>query len=139
MTIKKNVKSIWALEQLGKASRSPSRAGSVGGWSGGGGGGAAIPHTFEVHSYTRPTVCRHCKKLLRGLFKQGLQCKDCHYNAHRKCIPFIPKDCGGEIRDQHSESRQTNLHIFSTGTYPRLGMRGVGNVGLFHLLYFKKQ
>ncbi|KAF9807116.1 hypothetical protein SFRURICE_018539 [Spodoptera frugiperda] len=94
---------------LGKASRSPSRAGSVGGWSGGGGGGgAAIPHTFEVHSYTRPTVCRHCKKLLRGLFKQGLQCKDCHYNAHRKCIPFIPKDCGGEIRDQHSEYQDSS-------------------------------
>ncbi|KAH9642337.1 hypothetical protein HF086_009701 [Spodoptera exigua] len=93
---------------LGKTSRSPSRAGSVGGWSGGGGGGAAIPHTFEVHSYTRPTVCRHCKKLLRGLFKQGLQCKDCHYNAHRKCIPFIPKDCGGEIRDQHSEYQDSS-------------------------------
>ncbi|CAK1547534.1 unnamed protein product [Leptosia nina] len=62
-----------------------------------------IPHTFQVHSYTRPTVCRLCKKLLRGLFKQGLQCRDCHYNAHRKCLSFVPKDCGGEIRDLHGE------------------------------------
>lgn len=62
-----------------------------------------IPHTFEVHTYTRPTVCRHCKKLLRGLFKQGLQCRDCHYNAHRKCLPYVPKDCNGEIRDPHGE------------------------------------
>lgn len=55
-----------------------------------------IPHTFVVHTYTRPTVCGFCKKLLRGLFKQGLQCKDCQYNAHKKCIEKIPKDCTGE-------------------------------------------
>ncbi|KAK2577124.1 hypothetical protein KPH14_003286 [Odynerus spinipes] len=55
-----------------------------------------IPHTFVLHTYTRPTVCGHCKKLLRGLFKQGLQCKDCQYNAHKKCIEKIPKDCIGE-------------------------------------------
>uniref|UniRef100_A0A8D2L7I8 Serine/threonine-protein kinase n=1 Tax=Varanus komodoensis TaxID=61221 RepID=A0A8D2L7I8_VARKO len=34
-----------------------------------------VPHTFVIHSYTRPTVCQYCKKLLRGLFRQGLQCK----------------------------------------------------------------
>ncbi|GAA6111818.1 serine/threonine-protein kinase D2, partial [Tachysurus ichikawai] len=34
-----------------------------------------VPHTFAVHSYTRPTVCQYCKRLLRGLFRQGLQCK----------------------------------------------------------------
>ncbi|XP_014610982.1 PREDICTED: serine/threonine-protein kinase D3 isoform X4 [Polistes canadensis] len=55
-----------------------------------------IPHTFVLHTYTRPTVCGHCKKLLRGLFKQGLQCKDCQCNAHKKCIEKIPKDCIGE-------------------------------------------
>ncbi|XP_011500982.1 PREDICTED: serine/threonine-protein kinase D1 [Ceratosolen solmsi marchali] len=55
-----------------------------------------IPHTFVVHTYTRPTVCGFCKKLLRGLFKQGLQCKDCQYNSHKKCIENIPKDCTGE-------------------------------------------
>lgn len=55
-----------------------------------------IPHTFAIHSYTRPTVCHHCKKLLRGLFKQGVQCRDCHYNAHKKCVDKVPKDCSGE-------------------------------------------
>lgn len=34
-----------------------------------------VPHTFVIHSYTRPTVCQYCKKLLKGLFRQGLQCK----------------------------------------------------------------
>lgn len=52
-----------------------------------------IPHTFQVHTYTRPTVCQYCKKLLRGLFKQGLQCNDCHYNIHKKCVELVPKDC----------------------------------------------
>lgn len=52
-----------------------------------------IPHTFQVHTYTRPTVCQYCKKLLRGLFKQGMQCNDCHYNVHKKCVEFVPKDC----------------------------------------------
>lgn len=56
-----------------------------------------IPHTFVLHSYTRPTVCRHCRKLLKGLFKQGLQCKDCHHNVHKKCVEKIPKDCSGEV------------------------------------------
>lgn len=37
-----------------------------------------VPHTFLIHSYTRPTVCQHCKKLLKGLFRQGLQCKGQH-------------------------------------------------------------
>ncbi|PSN49780.1 Serine/threonine-protein kinase D1 [Blattella germanica] len=52
-----------------------------------------IPHTFVLHSYMKPTVCQYCRKLLRGLMKQGMQCKDCHYNAHKKCIDKIPKDC----------------------------------------------
>ncbi|CAL8111585.1 unnamed protein product [Orchesella dallaii] len=63
-----------------------------------------IPHTFVVHSYTRPTVCHFCKKLLKGLFKQGLQCKDCKYNAHKKCIERIPKDCPGEAPRETGES-----------------------------------
>ncbi|KAL4134739.1 hypothetical protein QTP88_006459 [Uroleucon formosanum] len=52
-----------------------------------------IPHTFVIHSYTRPTICQHCKKLLKGIYKQGMQCKDCHYNVHKKCMEDVPKDC----------------------------------------------
>uniref|UniRef100_A0A336M6P4 protein kinase C n=1 Tax=Culicoides sonorensis TaxID=179676 RepID=A0A336M6P4_CULSO len=84
-----------------RSSRSP--AGSRTGSSNGGslpqltqGSSLRIPHTFAIHSYTRPTVCQYCKKLLRGLFKQGVQCKDCHYNAHKKCVDKVPKDCTGE-------------------------------------------
>uniref|UniRef100_A0A665TYQ4 Serine/threonine-protein kinase n=1 Tax=Echeneis naucrates TaxID=173247 RepID=A0A665TYQ4_ECHNA len=55
-----------------------------------------VPHTFAVHSYTRPTVCQYCKRLLRGLFRQGLQCKDCKFNCHKRCAYKIPNDCLGE-------------------------------------------
>nr|CAH0105340.1 unnamed protein product [Daphnia galeata] len=55
-----------------------------------------IPHTFVVHSYTKPTVCHFCRKLLKGLFKQGLQCRDCRFNVHRKCKDNIPNTCTGE-------------------------------------------
>ena len=27
-----------------------------------------IPHTFSVHTYTIPTVCQHCKKLVSFIF-----------------------------------------------------------------------
>ncbi|OCT64768.1 serine/threonine-protein kinase D1 [Xenopus laevis] len=55
-----------------------------------------VPHTFVMHSYTRPTVCQHCKKLLKGLFRQGLQCKDCKFNCHKRCASRVPHNCLGE-------------------------------------------
>ncbi|KAJ8256517.1 hypothetical protein COCON_G00186690 [Conger conger] len=55
-----------------------------------------VPHTFAIHSYTRPTVCQYCKRLLKGLFRQGLQCKDCKFNCHKRCAYKIPNDCLGE-------------------------------------------
>lgn len=68
-----------------------------------------IPHTFTVHTYTRPTVCQFCKKLLRGLFKQGVQCKDCQYNAHKKCIDNVPKDCAGEKEPNPIDSNDSSV------------------------------
>ncbi|XP_073465588.1 serine/threonine-protein kinase D1 [Aquarana catesbeiana] len=55
-----------------------------------------VPHTFVIHSYTRPTVCQYCKKLLKGLFRQGLQCKDCKFNCHKRCATKVPPNCLGE-------------------------------------------
>lgn len=56
-----------------------------------------VPHTFVVHNYTRPTVCQWCRKLLKGLFRQGYQCKDCRLNCHKKCAQQVPKDCAGDL------------------------------------------
>lgn len=63
-----------------------------------------VPHTFAIHSYTRPTVCQYCKRLLRGLFRQGLQCKDCKFNCHKRCAYKVPNDCLGETLDVLSPS-----------------------------------
>ena len=43
------------------------------------GSSLCVPHTFDVHNYKKPTVCQHCKKLLHGLFRQGLQCKGVNF------------------------------------------------------------
>ena len=51
-----------------------------------------------VHTYTKPTKCHLCNKILVGVFKQGLQCKDCRYNVHKKCCDFTPRDCTGDVR-----------------------------------------
>ena len=29
-----------------------------------------IPHTFVIHTYTKPTKCHFCNKMLVGVFKQ---------------------------------------------------------------------
>lgn len=63
-----------------------------------------VPHTFAIHSYTRPTVCQYCKRLLRGLFRQGLQCKDCKFNCHKRCVYKVPNDCLGETIGGRSKS-----------------------------------
>lgn len=65
-----------------------------------------LPHTFVVHSYRKPTICKRCGKLLLGLYKQGVQCRDCkvcsralvtftdrQVNAHRECAVELPYDC----------------------------------------------
>ncbi|XP_046804771.1 serine/threonine-protein kinase D3 isoform X1 [Lucilia cuprina] len=73
-----------------------------------------IPHTFMVHTYGIPTVCQYCKKLLKGLFKQGLQCRDCQYNTHKKCMDKVPQDCTGERQLSHgdyNESSYTPTHV----------------------------
>ncbi|KAK5858626.1 hypothetical protein PBY51_002752 [Eleginops maclovinus] len=64
---------------------------------------AQVPHTFHIHSYTKPTMCQHCCRLLRGLFRQGLQCSDCRFNCHRRCELLVPRDCPGERKAANGE------------------------------------
>lgn len=68
-----------------------------------------VPHSFQIHSYKIPTVCQHCKKLLKGLFKQGMQCKDCKFNVHKKCMEKVPMDCSGEAPKEWAESLEKEM------------------------------
>ncbi|XP_030286007.1 protein kinase D4 isoform X1 [Sparus aurata] len=62
-----------------------------------------VPHTFHIHTYTKPTICQYCHRLLKGIFRQGLQCSDCRFNCHRRCEQLVPRDCPGERRGVNGE------------------------------------
>ncbi|KAK2824643.1 hypothetical protein Q5P01_021818 [Channa striata] len=44
-----------------------------------------VPHKFSIHNFKVLTFCDHCGSLLWGLLRQGLQCKVCKVNVHRRC------------------------------------------------------
>ena len=52
-----------------------------------------LPHTLIEHSYRQFTVCKVCDHLLVGLMKQGLKCRDCGVNVHRKCAMELASNC----------------------------------------------
>uniref|UniRef100_A0A665UK13 Serine/threonine-protein kinase n=1 Tax=Echeneis naucrates TaxID=173247 RepID=A0A665UK13_ECHNA len=76
-------------------------------------GRVKVPHTFSVHTYTRPTICQYCKRLLKGLFRQGMQCKDCKFNCHKRCAAKVPRDCLGEV-DFNGEPASPSLDSEAT-------------------------
>uniref|UniRef100_UPI00358F981D serine/threonine-protein kinase D3-like isoform X2 n=1 Tax=Myxine glutinosa TaxID=7769 RepID=UPI00358F981D len=78
-----------------------------------------VPHTLMVHSYTRPMACHICKRLIRGLFRQGLQCKDCKFSCHKRCATKASKDCLGE---------GFNNEIQSTRNEEDLSLEGPGEI-----------
>ncbi|CAJ0567871.1 unnamed protein product, partial [Mesorhabditis spiculigera] len=53
----------------------------------------ALPHTLAVHNYKTLTVCKVCDKMLFGIMKQGLRCRDCKVNVHKKCAALLPQNC----------------------------------------------
>ncbi|KAM8921590.1 protein kinase C eta type [Pelodytes ibericus] len=56
--------------------------------------GINLPHKFRDHNYKVPTFCDHCGSLLWGLLKQGLQCKICKMNVHKRCEANVAHNCG---------------------------------------------
>uniref|UniRef100_A0A8R1TYE9 Phorbol-ester/DAG-type domain-containing protein n=1 Tax=Onchocerca volvulus TaxID=6282 RepID=A0A8R1TYE9_ONCVO len=52
-------------------------------------------HALCVHSYKSPTFCDFCGELLFGLVKQGLKCRGCKLNYHKRCVSKIPNNCSG--------------------------------------------
>lgn len=53
-----------------------------------------IPHRFDVHTYVKFTWCDHCGSLIYGMTKQGLQCKVCTMNVHKRCKDLVANTCG---------------------------------------------
>ncbi|CAG2167789.1 unnamed protein product, partial [Oppiella nova] len=67
-------------------------------------------HQFSVHTYTSPTFCDHCGSLLYGIFHQGLQCKACNMNIHKKCKENVPNLCGCDAVEKRG---RIELKIYS--------------------------
>ncbi|XP_052007007.1 protein kinase C epsilon type-like [Xyrauchen texanus] len=57
-----------------------------------------MPHKFSIHNYKVLTFCDHCGSLLWGLLRQGLQCKVCKMNVHKRCENNVAPNCGVDAR-----------------------------------------
>ncbi|CAI4233034.1 unnamed protein product [Auanema sp. JU1783] len=63
-----------------------------------------LPHTLAEHNYKNFTLCKICNNLLVGIVKQGLKCRDCGVNVHKKCAKELLNNC--TLAD-HSISRMS--------------------------------
>ena len=62
------------------------------------------------------TILQHILTELYFSHPQGVQCKDCRYNAHKKCSERVPRDCTGEIPQVITTTITiTCLQLFETG------------------------
>jgi len=53
------------------------------------------PHDFEEHTYKKITKCDFCRKVLKGMRKQGFRCKKCGLDVHKECMDKVPQNCSG--------------------------------------------
>ncbi|CAI2169167.1 11485_t:CDS:2 [Funneliformis geosporum] len=64
----------------------------------------ALPHDFEETTFSKPTYCDYCNKILWGLIKQGVCCRVCGYVSHTGCQEFSSKYCRKSEAPFHSNS-----------------------------------
>ena len=70
-----------------------------------------VPHNFREHTYMRFTFCDHCGSLLYGLRKQGLQCRACRMNVHKRCERNVARDCGVDKKDLVETLKLMNITV----------------------------
>uniref|UniRef100_A0A8C1KII7 Protein kinase C n=1 Tax=Cyprinus carpio TaxID=7962 RepID=A0A8C1KII7_CYPCA len=71
-----------------------------------------LPHHFREHNYKVPTYCNHCGSLLYGLIKQGLQCKSCKMNIHKRCEQNVALNCG--VNSAELASKLSEIGLLNT-------------------------
>ena len=60
----------------------------------------------------RPTFCEHCGSLLWGLYNQGMQCRSCKMDVHRRCLRNVSNLCGVNPEELYKVSRNQSLEFF---------------------------
>ncbi|XP_072232619.1 protein kinase D4 [Leuresthes tenuis] len=112
--------SLEEISMIKPSSRPPSWADAPVWLRVGDGSTTQVPHTFHIHSYTKPTMCQYCHRLLKGLFRQGLQCSDCRFNCHRRCEPLVPRDCPGERKVTNGDAADHSWRLELENNEPEL-------------------
>ncbi|XP_030070303.1 protein kinase C eta type isoform X1 [Microcaecilia unicolor] len=86
--------------------------------------GINIPHKFNSHNYKVPTFCDHCGSLLWGLMKQGLQCKMCKMNIHKRCERSVASHCGVNAVELARTLAEMGIQPDSLPFKPKFNHRG---------------
>lgn len=96
-----------------------------------------MPHTFHIHTYTKPTVCQHCHRLLKGLFRQGLQCSGECKHFRVKGVKIV------SVQGKFTIGRQIKLKksvldqcIVTSSAYRDVEMLSLYFTDLVYLLFF---
>lgn len=83
-------------------------------------------HIFIKTTFTKPTWCDHCGKVIKGIYKQGLKCGS---DKERGCEETIHNDC--------EEKLQFRCKINALNKFEILKLLGVGSFSKVHLARFK--
>ncbi|UJR25776.1 hypothetical protein I4U23_007129 [Adineta vaga] len=69
-----------------------------------------VPHRFVAHTYRLFTFCDHCGSLLWGAWNQGMQCRECKLNVHKRCTRNVANDCGLDKKKLASVLADLNIN-----------------------------
>lgn len=68
-----------------------------------------VPHSWKGKTYHTLTFCEHCGSLLWGLYNQGMQCRSCKMDVHRRCLRRVSNFCGVDPQQLQHALRATEL------------------------------
>eukprot|EP00002_Diphylleia_rotans_P016272 TRINITY_DN3167_c0_g1_i1.p1 TRINITY_DN3167_c0_g1~~TRINITY_DN3167_c0_g1_i1.p1 ORF type:complete len:637 (-),score=96.54 TRINITY_DN3167_c0_g1_i1:106-2016(-) len=76
-------------------------------------------HQFYEKTYTSPTYCNVCRKLLVGVRKQGMCCEICKFNCHEECMSSAPPNCKtGFYTFEEASNHSGPIHHWIEGNIP---------------------